>query len=75
MINNYKPKIPRYMDKYDVSEADLRADIDRIDSGELDDEELLAKSPVQLPAMKRFKKLNEEVKKQQILVDKLESMS
>jgi len=74
IIDEYQPKIETFAAEYDVTEVGLRGDLALIDKGELDDEVLFADAPVQLPVMGRFKDLNDEVKNQQRLIERIESL-
>lgn len=72
MIERKRPMIEAAMKKYDVDEGHLRDYMEKIDRGEVDDAELIEKSPVKTPEMYRFKKMNDEVKKQMALIRQLE---
>ena len=73
MIEKQGPLIKKAMAKYGVSETELKSYLARIDSGELDSGELLAKSPVKTPAMYRFKRMNDALKNQQRLIKAIEA--
>lgn len=73
VIEKQGPIIKKAMAKYGVSEAELRGYLAKIDSGEIDDGELIEKSPVKLPVMYRFKKMNDELKNQKRLIQIIES--
>lgn len=53
---------------YELSDADVKEKLAEIDSGELDDEELIEKSPIQFEAMNKLKGMNDEIKNQQTLI-------
>lgn len=72
-IETKKPMIEKAMNEYDVSEGELRGYLDKIDRGELDDAELIEKSPVKIPLMDRVKRMNDEVKNQMKLIKRLEN--
>ena len=57
---------------YDVDENKLENYLERIDNGELNDRELINKSPIKLNAFDEFLKLNDEIKKTKILIEKFE---
>lgn len=73
IIEKQGPLIKKAMAKYGVTEVELRGYLAKIDSGEIDDAELLAKSPVKLPVMNRFKRLNDELKNQNSLIKAIEA--
>lgn len=72
MIDRRRGAIENAMEKYGKSEGELRAYLDKIDSGEVDDKELLGKSPIKLPEFERLIKLNSEIKDQMRLIAQLE---
>ena len=71
-IEDNKDLIEKAIKLYGVSEGELKDYLEKIDSGEMDDAQLIEKSPVKLPVMNKFKKFNDEIKKQQELIKSLE---
>ncbi|MBS3117723.1 FecR domain-containing protein [Candidatus Woesearchaeota archaeon] len=70
-IQKHRTILNRAMKQYDLTEMDLDNYLDMIDRGELDDAELIEKSPVKLEAMNKIKKINDEIKKQQRAIDNI----
>jgi hypothetical protein len=72
IFDDNRALIDKAMQKYQVTESQLRDYLDKIDAGEIDDAALMEKSPVKVPAMEQLKKINDEVKKQLSLINSLE---
>lgn len=70
LIQEHKFLIEKAVSMYGKGEKELRGYLDKVDTGEIDDAKLLEKSPIKLPSMYRLKKLNDEIKEQQKLIDK-----
>ena len=73
IIEDNRDLIEKAIKIYGTDEVELRTYLERIDSGELDDDALIEKSPIKPPVMYRFKKVNDEIRKEQELIKLLES--
>ena len=74
MIQENDAIVGRAIEAYGVSREELGGYLDKIDVGEIDDAELLEKSPIKLPVMYRVKKVNDEIKKQQEFIEKIKNL-
>ncbi len=72
MIQRKMPLIRKVMERYGVSESELKNILDKIDSGEIDDAALIERFPIKAPVIYRFMRLNDAIKNQKRLVDSLE---
>lgn len=57
--------------QYGFTDEQMYSYLDKIDSGEINDEELIAKAPVRLPALNKIKKMNDNIKKQRAIIEKM----
>jgi hypothetical protein len=68
-IEKHSSIIDKLMEQYQLTEEDINNFLEQIDSGELNDAELIEKSPVKLDAMYKIKRINDEIKKQISLLE------
>lgn len=71
-LDSHQSMIDRAYKKYNAQKS-VDEYLDDIDSGVLDDNMLLEKSPVKLPAMTKLKALNDEIKKAQWMVRQIDA--
>lgn len=70
-IMKHKDMIEQLRVQYKFTDEQMYSYLDKIDSGEINDEELIAKAPVKLPALQKIKKMNDNIKKQRVIIEKI----
>ncbi|HME87468.1 MAG TPA: FecR domain-containing protein, partial [Candidatus Nanoarchaeia archaeon] len=57
----------------DFTEEDIKQWLEDIDAGKIDDNEVIAKSPVKPPVLYKVKEMNDNIKEQQVLIATLKN--
>lgn len=60
--------------KYDFTDEDVLNYLDEIDQGKLNDKELAEKSPIKIDSIDKVLKMDDEIKKQQKLIEELKNV-
>jgi len=71
IINKHSAVLQRLMSQFELTEKDIDNGLDMIDRGEIDDNELMNKSPIKVEAMNKVKAINDNIKEQMRFIDKL----